>query len=401
MRKFLRWGLRALLVIALVVIVAVAWNWERLNRLMRVNSLFSEELIVSNFSSMDTMFETVTLPRGDGPVSALPEVLLPLPESFTYQGQQIALTDWMTRQNATALVVLKDGAIAAEEYFQGTGPLDRRVSWSVAKSFLSVLLGTVVEAGEIASLDDPVEVYAPKLAGSAYDGVTIRQVANMASGVTFNEDYLAFDSDINRMGRVLALGGSMDDFAAELTERDRPAGQNWQYVSIDTHVLGMVIRGAAGKPIADLLDERVIQPLGLEVDSYYVTDGFGTAFVLGGLNLTTRDYARFGLMVEQGGQIDGRRIVSSDWITRSTAASAPPAVPGGRAAYGYGLQWWLPENAAEGEVYAVGIYDQFIYIDPNLNVVIALNSANRSFREDGVRDGQIAMLRAIAAAVSQ
>ena len=259
----------------------------------------------------------------------------------------------------------------------------------------------MVEAGEIASLDDPVEVYAPKLAGSAYDGVTIRQVANMASGVTFNEDYLAFDSDINRMGRVLALGGSMDDFAAELTERDRPAGQNWQYVSIDTHVLGMVIRGAAGKPIADLLDERVIQPLGLEVDPYYVTDGFGTAFVLGGLNLTTRDYARFGLMVEQGGQIDGRRIVSSDWITRSTAASAPPAVPGGRAAYGYGLQWWLPENAAEGEVYAVGIYDQFIYIDPNLNVVIALNSANRSFREDGVRDGQIAMLRAIAAAVSQ
>lgn len=401
MRSFIKWSLRVLASVLVIAVVAVAWNWDRLNRLMRVNSLFSEELIVGNFSAMDTMFETTAMPRGRGPVTPLPVDRQDLPETFTHQGEQIPLDTWMTEQAATALVVLHEGEIAAERYYRGTRATDRRVSWSVAKSFLSILLGTAVEAGEIASLDDPVERYAPALAGSAYEGVTIRQVANMASGVTFDEDYLDFNSDINRMARVLALGGSMDDFAASLTQRDRPAGQNWQYVSIDTHVLGMVIRGATDRSIPDLMAERLIAPLGLESDPYYVTDGYGTAFVLGGLNLTTRDYARFGLMVAQGGRIGGNRIVSADWIAQSTAASAPPAVPGGRETHGYGLQWWLPEDAAEGETYAVGIYDQFIYIDPNRDVVIALNSANRGFREPGVRDGQIAMFRAIAAHLAE
>ena len=396
--------LRALIAILAVLVMAGAvlflWQGDRIERLGRVNSLFAPDLIVGNFSAMDTMFETAALPRGDGPVTPLPADPRPLPDSFTHAGTTHDLDTWLEEQQATGLVVLVNGAIAHESYRLGTGEADRRISWSVAKSVLSVLLGTVVEAGEIASLDDPVQLYAPSLAGSAYDGVTIRQVANMASGVTFDEDYLDFWSDINHMGRVLALGFSMDGFAARLSERDRPAGEHWQYVSIDTHVLGMVIEGATGRPVADLMPERVIAPLGLEADAYYVTDGHGTAFVLGGLNLTTRDYARFGLMVAQGGVIDGRRIVSEEWIALSTRASAPPPAPGSDEVHGYGLQWWVPRGADAGEVYAVGIYDQFVYIDPAREVVIALNSANRGFRGAGVRDGQIEMFRAIAAHVA-
>ena len=401
MRTVLRVGLKALLAITAIFVVLIIWQWERIERLSRVNTLFAEDRIVANFSAMDTMFETEAMPRGDGPVTQLPPAPRDLPATFIHDGETHALADWIAAERMTALVVLHDGGIAHESYRLGTGPEDRRISWSVAKSFLSILLGTVVEAGEIASLDDPVDRYAPDLVGTAYDGVTIRQVANMASGVSFNEDYLDFWSDINHMGRVLALGQSMDAFAAGLEDRDRPAGQHWQYVSIDTHILGMVIEGATGRRVAELMQERVIAPLGLEADPYYVTDGYGTAFVLGGLNLTTRDYARFGLMVEQGGQIDGRRIVSEDWIALSTAASAPPPVPGGRESHGYGLQWWLPEDATEGETYAVGIYDQFVYVDPRRDVVIAMNSANRGFRDPGVRDGHIAMFRAIADEVSR
>ncbi|WP_316012927.1 serine hydrolase [Roseobacter sp. HKCCA0434] len=400
MRKALKWAGIGLLALFVIAAVAVALNWERVERLSRVNSLFSEELIVSNFSAMDTMFETAPMSRGEGGVTELPAAARDLPDGFEHDGQSYEIAEWLRDQAATGLVVLEDGELVHEAYFQGTDPEDRRISWSVAKSFLSILLGTAIEAGEIASLDDPVEDYAPDLVGSAYEGVTVRQVANMASGVTFDEDYMDFNSDINRMGRVLALGGSMDEFAAGLSERNREAGENWQYVSIDTHVLGMVIRGATGRSVADLMQDRLIAPLGLEADPYYVTDGYGTAFVLGGLNLTTRDYARFGLMVEQGGVIDGRRIVSEDWIARSTSASAPAPVPGGRETHGYGLQWWLPEDAAPGETYAVGVYDQYVYIDPQRDVVVALNSANRGFREPGVRDGQIAMFRAIAEHVS-
>ncbi len=151
----------------------------------------------------------------------------------------------------------------------------------------------------------------------------------------------------------------------------------------------MVIRGATGRTIPDLVSERLLRPLGLERDPYYTTDGPGVAFVLGGLNLTTRDYARIGQLVDQGGVWQGQQLVSAAWITESTAASAPQGV-------GYGYQWWLPENAAPGEVYARGVYGQFIWIDRDRDVVIAINSGDRQFRGDGVLDSNIAMMRVIA-----
>ena len=296
----------------------------------------------------------------------------------------------MQARAVTAIVALKDGAVVHEAYFLGTGPDDLRISWSMAKSVLSSLLGVVMAEGKIASLDDPVVKYVPLLQGSAYDGASIRNVLNMASGVKFNEDYLDFFSDINRMGRVLALGGSMDKFAAGLHERSDPPGTVWHYVSIDTHVIGMVIRGATGESVASLLQSRILDPMGLEADPYYVTDGLGEPFVLGGLNMRTRDYARIGQMVLQGGAWQGRQIVPADWIEAATTASAP----GGE---GYGFQWWLPPDATPGEVMAEGVYGQYIYINRALGVVIAMNAADRGFEDAGVYDGSITMLRAIAA----
>ena len=125
----------------------------------------------------------------------------------------------------------------------------------MAKSFISVLMGIALDEGAIDSIDDPVTKYAPSLMDSAYAGASIEDVLLMSSGVTFDEDYLDPSSDINKMGRVLALGRSMDAFTADLTETFQPAGSAWQYVSIDTHVLGMVLRGATGKSIPVLLSD--------------------------------------------------------------------------------------------------------------------------------------------------
>ena len=266
----------------------------------------------------------------------------------------------------------------------------------MAKSALSLLLGTLVADGTIPDLDAPVTQYAPALRQSAYDGATIRQVLRMESGVAFNEDYLDFWSDINRMGRVLALGGSMDGFAAGQSARRGPAGSDWQYVSIDTHVIGMVIRGATGRSIPDLMSERIFQPLGLDRDPYYVTDGEGVAFVLGGLNLTTRDYARIGQMVLQNGEWQGRQIVPADWIAESTAPGPFTAESG----TGYGYQWWLPPEARPGEVWARGVYGQEIWIDRSNDVVIAVNSADRGFTAPQVMVEKIALFRAIADSLS-
>ena len=387
MRTFGKWLGRILLALVVAIVVIGLWKREQITRLLAVNSLFSQEKIVQNFSHMDAAFLSVPLPRGDGPISELaygPETDLPA-----------AVEGWIVDRTVTALVVLKNGEIVYENYFQGTRADDRRISWSMAKSYLSVLVGILIEDGKITSLDDPVTKYAPLLKGGAYDGASLRNVLQMASGVSFDEDYLDFNSDINRMGRVLALGGKMDDFAAGLTARFAEPGQQWQYVSIDTHVVGMVVRGATGRSITDLLSEMIIVPLGLENTPYYLTDGVGTAFVLGGLNMTTRDYARFGQMFAQGGTWQGNQIVSADWVAASTIPSAPTS-PGET---GYGLQWWIPIGAAPGEYMARGIYGQYIYIDTARGVVIATNAADRNFRDPGVSQQNEDIFRLIASSL--
>jgi CubicO group peptidase (beta-lactamase class C family) len=387
MRSLLKWTLRAVAMLILAAAVLGVWKREEITRLLAVNSLFAEEKIVGNFSAMDQLFLTTPMARGDGPVSRLPAG----PAMSPPEG----MDDWIAERAVTALVVLKDGAIRHESYHLDTTSMDRRISWSVAKSYLSALMGIVLEEGAIDSLDDPVTRYVPELAGSAYDGASILNVLQMASGVTFDEDYLDFNSDINRMGRVLALGQSMDGFAAGLTETFVEPGRQWQYVSIDTHVIGMVIRGATGRSIPDLMQEKLIAPMGLEADPLYITDGLGTAFVLGGLNLTTRDYARFGQMFLQMGEWNGQQIVPIDWVAASTEPSAPTA-PGAEQ---YGLQWWMAPDAPAGEYYARGIYGQYIYVNRAKGVVIAANGADRGFRTPGANQQNIAMFRRIADAM--
>lgn len=384
MRTVLKWLLRILLALGLAAAVVGFWKREEIHRLLAVNSLFSEEKIVSNFSHMDRAFLTVDLPRGNGPTWELPYG----PEFDLPEGTRT----WINDRAVTSLLVMQDGQIRFEEYFLGTTREDRRISWSMAKSYLSALFGILLNEGAIGSLDDPVVQYAPKLKGSAYETATIRNILNMASGVTFDEDYLDPSSDINRMGRVIALGGELDDFAASLKDSFASPGETWQYVSIDTHVLGMVIRGATNRSVAGLLDEKILQPLGLERDGYYITDGAGVAFVLGGLNFTTRDYARFGQMILQGGVGNGHQLVPADWINESTWPSAPTE-PG---KIGYGYQWWIPVGAHEGEFLARGVYGQYMYFDQPRGVLIVTTGADRLFREPGISDQNIEMFRKIA-----
>lgn len=381
MPRYLRIILKCLGILVLIAGAAALWKRDEITRLMAVNSLFAPDNIVANFSHMDDLFFHRPLSRGTGPV-------LPLPAGPPATLPP-ATAQWVSDRAITALVVLKDGQLVHESYYLGTGPDDLRISWSVAKSLLSALFGIVQAEGAIASLDDPVTQYAPALIGSAYDGASVRDVLTMSSGVAFNEDYLDFNSDINKMGRVLALGGSMDAFAAGLTTRASEPGSRWHYVSIDTHVLGMVIRGATGRDIPELMEEKLLAPLGLEADPVMLTDGDGVSFVLGGLNMRTRDYARVGQMVLQGGEWQGVQVVPADWIAASTR---PQAADG--SAYGY--QWWIPANGAPGEVMAQGIYGQYIYINPGLGVVIAVNAADRGFENPGVAETNIAMFRAIA-----
>lgn len=379
MRRFVK----VLGVIALLLAAVALWKRDEITRFQAVLGMFKPDQIVQNFSQMDRAFLT-----RDIPITA---PVMPLPQGPAMPAID-GLEAWKDARSVTGIVVLHNGALVAEDYRLGTTANDRRISWSVAKSYLSALFGIVMAEGAIASLDDPVTKYAPDLTGTAYDGASIRDVLTMQSGVKFNEDYLDFWSDINKMGRVLALGQSMDGFAAGLREHDATPGAAWQYVSIDTHVIGMVIRGATGRGIVALMQEKLIGPMGLESTPYYVTDGYGEPFVLGGLNLITRDYARMGQLFLDHGRRGTTQIVPTDWVDASTNRQANTAA----GAIGYGYQWWVPDGAVAGEFLARGIYGQYIYVNRAAGVVVAVNSADRGFREPQSYPSNIAMFRAIA-----
>jgi CubicO group peptidase (beta-lactamase class C family) len=370
-------------VLILIIAALALWKREEIGRLQAVLGLFKPDQIIQNFSHMDQAFLTQNI--------AIAPPVMPLPQGPAMPAVE-GLAEWQDARSVTGFVVLHNGALVNETYRLGTKPEDKRISWSVAKSYLSTLFGIVLAEGAIDNINDPVTKYVPSLIGTAYDGATIRDVLTMQSGVKFNEDYLDFWSDINKMGRVLALGQSMDSFAEGLREHERVPGTEWQYVSIDTHVIGMVIRGATGREIVDLMRDKLIGPMGLEVTPYYVTDGLAEPFVLGGLNLITRDYARMGQLFLNNGRRDDVQIVPAEWVDASTTRQANTA-PG---AIGYGYQWWVPDGAAPGEFLARGIYGQYIYVNRAAGVVIAVNSADRRFREPASYPSNIAMFRKIA-----
>ncbi|MBU2862277.1 beta-lactamase family protein [Reinekea forsetii] len=352
---------------------------------------------------MQTMAPTVTIKRSP-PVQHFGREPLPLPESFTFNKNVFDVENWLQNTSTTALVVVRGNDIVHEQYRLGTEEYDQRISWSVAKSFLSALFGIAVNEGAIADLNAPVTEYVPRLKGTGYEGVSIKNVLQMSSGIHFNEDYGDFNSDINRFGRIMALGGSFDDFASSFSS-NREQGTYMHYVSIDTHVIGMVLRAATGESIVDYFNDRLWSKLGTERDAIYITDSQGEPMVLGGLNLISRDYARFGKLYRDFGRVNGEQVIPEQWIQSSITPDAPHLMPGKRSTssttFGYGYQWWVPENADQ-EFMAIGIYGQFIYINRALDVVIVKNSADINFMENNGEANlkAVAAFRAIASSVS-
>lgn len=392
---------RILAALVFIVLIAAAIFYTEIRQLYNTVRLFDADVIVEHFSHMDEVAPIKTLTANDR-VRTLTPAPQALPETFSYKGEERNLQDWLKDSSATALVVIQDENLIFEDYFLGTQATDKRISWSMAKSFLSALVGIAVGEGKITDLNAAVTDYVPSLKGSGYDGVTIKNLLQMSSGVYFNEDYQDFDSDINRFGRVMALGGSFDEFAATLhKDPEHEQGTFMHYVSIDTHVIGMVLRAATQTPIMEYFQEKLWSKLGAEQDAFYITDSTGEPMVLGGLNMMSRDYARLGMLYRDGGAYNGEQIIPAQWIEDSITPDAPHLMPGKRDSattnFGYGYQWWLPENPDQ-EFLAIGIYGQYIYIDRKTNTVIVKNSADRSFMDNDYesKDIAVAAFRSIA-----
>lgn len=359
-------------------------------------TLFSEEYRVENFRNMDEIFPSVWI---SAPAENFTFARDPrdLPETFTYQGETRALETFLERTVTTGFLVVHEDTIVSEAYFLGSDESSLHTSWSMAKSFVSALIGIALEEGHIASLDDPVDAYVPKLADSGYAGVPIRHVLQMSSGIDFNEDYEDVFADVNMMFyRPFATGTPISEFVAEL-ESKRPSGEFNQYASSDTQVLGMVLEAATGVRVPEYLETELWQPLGMEADAHWSTDRTGETLTFCCLNATLRDYARFGRLYLNEGVWQGEQVLPEGWVHESVTPSEPHLQAGENPdsdwTFGYQYQWWIPEDADE-EFVAIGVWGQYIYVDPGAELIIVKNSVDPDF---DARDYEtVAAFRAIS-----
>jgi len=371
-------------IIILLLIAIALFNYEKINKLRKVVGLFEKENIVENFLHMEDLNETTTLVKSSSPTRLPVNISHQLPTSFSSNGQTIEVQDFLDRSLTTGLMIIYKDTIIFENYLRGLTPETTHISWSMAKSFVSGMIGIALEEGKIKSIQDQITDYLPQFKGTGYEGVTIKNALEMSSGVGFNEDYADFNSDINRFGRYFALGQSFEKFALSLKNARKPGTFN-HYVSIDTQVLGMVLKKATGKTITEYMQEKIWTPMGMEDDAQWIIDEDGMEMVLGGLNATLRDYGKYGLLYLHEGNWFGNQIVPQSWIKQSVMMDGSHLQPGvnefSSSDMGYGFQWWIPQEA-DGAYLASGIYNQHIYIQPNRDLVIVKLSGNYHFKTD-------------------
>ena len=334
------------------------------NHLGEVNNLlfWTPEQQVAGYRNIDRVYPTRIISAG-GPAYGLPEQLVDLNDvQISFEDKVLTTDDYFSQQNVAGLLVIKNGRIVYERYGLGNSQDSLWVSFSVAKSVTSLLVGAAIRDGYIKSVDEKVTDYLPRLKESSYKQATIRNILQMSSGVQWDEDYADPDSDINRFP-ANTLG--LYEYLRE-KPRDVAPGEVFNYNTAETNLVGTLLRSAIGNNLATYLSEKIWQPFGMEADAnWMLTETGGGEFGGCCISATLRDYGRIGLFALGDGRLpDGTQVLPDNWIAESTSPS--------KGNVGYGYLWWLHER---GVYRASGIFGQGIYINPQEKVVIALHSA--------------------------
>jgi len=323
---------------------------------------WTPEQQVASYRNINMIFPTRGIAAG-GKTLELPQQLRSLDEvEIQTEGQTLTVDEYFLEQNVAGLLVIKDGKIAYERYGLGNTEDSLWISFSVAKSVTSMLIGAAIQDGYIKSVDEKVTDYLPRLKNSAYDQSSIRNVLQMSSGVEWNEDYADPNSDVNTATWDTL---SLYEFLRNKPRETAP-GEVFNYNTAETNLAGTILRSAIGNNLATYLSEKIWKPFGMESDANWMLTEIGGG-EFGGccINATLRDYGRLGLFAMGNGRLaDGTQVLPEGWMAESTAPS--------KGSPGYGYFWWLYDD----ETYrASGIFGQAIYINAKENVVIAMHSA--------------------------
>ena len=295
---------------------------------------------------------------------------------YTYESQNSGLDDYLARNRTTGLLLLKGDTILAERYQYDRTPEHRMNSYSMAKTIVAMLVGVALSEGRIRSLDDRAEQYVAELTGTPYGETPIRHLLTMSSGVRFTENYSGAD-DVATLARLSVLGESEGGAATVMPfrTRDRAPGERFYYSSAETQVLGLVLRAATGKPLAEYLSAKIWQPMGAEADASWAMDKGGYEAAYFAVNATVRDYARLGMLLANDGALDGRPIIPAGWVRAATTPAARQFEPGHTSSFfGYGYQTWIVPGP-DRQFVLRGLRGQAVFVDPRTKLVLVHTAA--------------------------
>jgi CubicO group peptidase (beta-lactamase class C family) len=347
---------------------------------------WSPQQQVLGYRAIDELYATRALKA-----SGLAYPLLPAARDFSdfryrYDGKRQTLDDYIQQMRVAGVIAVKDNQVQLERYGLGNDADSRWISFSIAKSVVSMLYGAALKEGYFDSLDDRVVDYLPQLKGGGYDETTIRNILQMASGVRWNEDYDDPTSDVAQSPTgTLPLFGYMRQLP-----REAVPGDKFNYNTGETNIAGALLRAAIGNNLTTYLQNKIWHPFGMESGASWLLEQPGGVEVGGCcINATLRDYARIGLFALNDGVLPtGERVLPEGWMAESIEPSKGSA--------GYGYYWWL---LGDGVYAALGVFGQMIYIDPNRNIVIALHSAWPSADSAELLEHRMAFINALADAL--
>jgi hypothetical protein len=341
------------------------------------------------------IFPSADVYRGSGPVSQLeyaPQEIDNITFTHPITKATMTISQLYTATDTDALLVMKDGKIIFERYFNGMTPEDTHLLMSVTKSVIGALAGIVVEQGRL----DPnalITQYVPEVKGSSYEGATVRQLLDMTVGIDFNEDYESQTSDLYRLDEAAGwvprgpnAPRGLHEFLPTLKKKSGPHGKVFQYVSANADLMGWVLERATNTDFAALVSQELWSKLGAERDAYVLLDRHQAAYADAGFNATLRDLGRFSQMILQNGSYNGQQIVPKGWMEDirhggdPQAWKASPGYPMFKQRVGYEeasyRSYWYVADTRLGYLSAIGLAGQLIVIDPGSNTIIVKFSSD-------------------------
>jgi CubicO group peptidase (beta-lactamase class C family) len=326
------------------------------------------------YSQFDKILSTRTVKRSTKPwVFKRSQVDI----RYSYAGKPSSVSEYLSRNPVTGLLIAKDDQILLEHYQYGRTDRDRFISQSMVKGIMGVLIGIAISDGAIKSVVDTAETYVQGFTGTEYGKTPIRDLLHMSSGVEFREDE-DNGRDLNRLWRDMISGswifpkGTINSIT-QFNRRIAAPGTRWFYASIEADVLGVVLHEAVKKPASDYLHEKVWDPIGAEADAAWLLDAQGFEVAHFGFNAVLRDYARLGRLLAHDGAWEGKQIIPVQWMFDATtvrpsdAYLAPGRTTPNSVGYGY-LVFLLPGTRRQFAL--TGIIGQYILIDPASKLVM-------------------------------